>query len=118
MVSNNFRSTCPISTGLEIFGDKWTLLIIRDMIFGKARFKEFAEGKERIPTNILSSRLKSLVEQGFIMKEPYQLKPKRYQYTLLEKGNDLIPIMQAMAKWSTDHIEERDALPIFFWETL
>ncbi|MDG1726123.1 MAG: helix-turn-helix domain-containing protein [Emcibacteraceae bacterium] len=100
MINTNRRSQCAISTGLDFYGDKWTLLIIRDMIKGKSRFKEFEESDEGIPTNILSSRLKKLEEQGFIKKEPYQLKPKRFQYTLLDKGRDLIPIMQSMSKWS------------------
>ena len=116
MINTNRRSQCAISTGLDFYGDKWTLLIIRDMIKGKSRFKEFEESDEGIPTNILSSRLKKLEEQGFIKKEPYQLKPKRFQYTLLDKGRDLIPIMQSMSKWSIKYGDDVKSQPPAFFE--
>lgn len=116
MIKNSRRSPCAVSTGLDFYGDKWTLLIIRDMIKGKSRFKEFEESDEGIPTNILSSRLKKLQEQGFIKKEPYQLKPKRYQYTLMDKGRDLIPIMQAMAKWSIKYGDDVKSPPQAFFD--
>ena len=110
------RSQCAISTGLDFYGDKWTLLIIRDMIKGKSRFKEFEESEEGIPTNILASRLKKLEELGFIKKEPYQLKPKRFQYTLMDKGRDLISIMQSMARWSLKYGEDVESPPAAFFE--
>ena len=83
---NNRRSGCPISIGLESFGDKWTLLLIRDLISGAKRFKDFETGMEGIPTNILASRLKTLEEKGIIEKSLYQERPKRYEYKMLQKG--------------------------------
>ena len=84
MINTNRRSQCAISTGLDFYGDKWTLLIIRDMIKGKSRFKEFEESDEGIPTNILSSRLKKLEEEiDMLRKQKIYLQSK-----LREKGEN------------------------------
>ncbi|MCC3859631.1 winged helix-turn-helix transcriptional regulator [Pseudemcibacter aquimaris] len=102
MSNNKKRSNCAVSSGLDIFGDKWTLLIIRDMMNGKSKFNEFEGSPEKIPSNILSSRLKMLQENGIIDKQIYQEKPVRYQYLLLGKGYDLMPILKSISKWSMD----------------
>ena len=79
------RSQCPIATTLDLVGDKWTLLLIRDIgLFGKHRNKEFQEAGERIPSNILADRLKRLVESGLVEKRLYQQHPPRYEYHLTE----------------------------------
>ena len=99
------RSSCSIATALDVFGDKWTLLIVRDMgLFGRHRNKEFQASKEGIPSNILANRLKSLQETGLIRKVPYQNNPPRYEYYLTEAGEDLVPIVRAMAQWSAEHV--------------
>ena len=99
------RSNCAIATALDVFGDKWTLLIVRDIgLFGRHRNKEFQEGIEGIPSNILANRLKSLQEAGLIRKVPYQSNPPRHEYYLTEAGEDLVPIVRAMARWSADHV--------------
>ena len=99
------RSKCAIATALDVFGDKWTLLIVRDIgIFGCHRNKQFQESNERIPSNILADRLKSLHEAGLIRKVPYQSNPIRYEYYLTEAGKDLVPIALAMAQWSAEHV--------------
>ena len=109
------RSACPISIGLEQFGDKWTLLLIRDLMFGAKRFKDFETGPERIPTNILASRLKMLEQNGLIDKQLYQERPKRYEYSLLDKGRDVIPVLHTVAKWSIKHDDESYQPSEKFW---
>lgn len=99
------RGPCPVATALDLVGDKWTLLIVRDIgFFGRHRNKDFQEGVENIPSNILASRLKMLVEKKLVRKTPYQNNPVRYEYHLTEAGEDLLPIVKAMAKWGADHV--------------
>lgn len=99
------RSTCPIATTLDLVGDKWSLLIVRDIgLFGKYRNKDFQEGKEGIPSNILASRLIHLVENGILEKRLYQSNPPRYEYYLTPHGEGLVPIVKSLAKWGVAHI--------------
>lgn len=100
------RSGCPIVNGLDIFGDKWTLVIIRDLVCGKQTYSELANSPEKVPTNRLAERLKMLESEHMLVKELYQEKPKRYKYVLTEKGRDTLPILQAMAKWGNKHVAE------------
>lgn len=93
------RSLCPLSKALEIIGDKWSLLVIRDMCLGSKRYGDFQNAAEGIPTNILASRLRQLEQHGILEKQAYQSKPLRYEYLLTEKGADLLPVLQAMARW-------------------
>ncbi len=93
------RSFCPIACALDELGDKWTLLIIRDLLLGKKRFQEFLASPEHIATNILADRLKKLESAGFITQQAYQQKPLRYQYDLTQKGKDLGPVLQAFVNW-------------------
>src|SRR5512146_160695 len=83
------RSACAVANTLDLVGDKWTLLIIRDMRFGKRTYGELAASPERIPTNILAGRLKRLEEAGIIVRSAYQERPVRYEYTLSDKGREL-----------------------------
>ena len=103
-ISNFDRSACPIANMLDILGDKWTLLIVRDLMLGKERYGEFALSPEKIPTNILADRLKRLVAFGILKKIAYSNKPLRYQYELTDKGKDLQPVLEAMVVWSNKHI--------------
>jgi DNA-binding HxlR family transcriptional regulator len=99
------RSDCPVSAVLDVFGDKWTFLIIRSIVVeGCQRFNEFAAMKEGIPTNILANRLKRLVDHGVLEKQAYQHNPPRYNYQLTSKGDDLRPIVQAMIAWGLKHV--------------
>lgn len=93
------RSNCPISCSLDLLGDKWTLLVIRDLLLGKKRFQEFLKSPERIATNILADRLKKIEAAGLITQQTYQQKPVRYEYVLTKKGEDLKPVLQSLAKW-------------------
>lgn len=99
------RSRCPITNTLDVIGDKWTLLIIRDILFlDKRRYNELATSPEGIPTNILAQRLKHLEKEGIIEKRAYQQNPTRYEYTLTRKGKDLSPLLLQIMKWSAKHL--------------
>lgn len=99
------RSDCPIANALDLLGDKWTLLVVRDLLFGgKRRFGEFLASPEGIPTNILTERLRRLEDHGIVVKVPYPSRPQRYEYRLTTKGTDLLPILSAMSAWANRHI--------------
>ena len=106
------RSPCPIAGALDILGDRWTLLVMRDVLFyGKRRYADFLASPEGIPTNILADRLKLLVAKGVIRSERYSLHPPRVEYVLTEKGEDLRPIMRAMVEWGIRHAGGRTPPP-------
>lgn len=101
----HLRSDCPINASLDIFGDSWSLLIVRDIILdGKHKYGEFESMAEGIPTNILANRLKRLTEAGILEKRPYQQRPLRYEYHLTEKGWDLEPILREMIHWGLKYV--------------
>jgi DNA-binding HxlR family transcriptional regulator len=107
------RSACPITSTLDLIGDKWTLVIIRDMVFlGKKNFNEFLESPEGIATNILTDRLKKLEEYNVITKETYQKNPPRFQYTLTPHGLDLKPVLIELVRWGNRHIEGTIVPPV------
>jgi DNA-binding HxlR family transcriptional regulator len=101
------RSDCPVSNTLDILGDRWTLIVVRDLFLGKRRYGELAAATEKIPTNILADRLKLLQAYGVIERMAYQERPKRYEYRLTEKGRDLAPVLRAMVKWGRKHTADR-----------
>ena len=98
------RSACPVANTLDLVGDKWTLLIIRDMRHGKRTYGELADSPERIPTNILADRLKRLQGAGIIVRTAYQDRPVRHAYTLSAKGQDLGELLLALVSWGKKHI--------------
>jgi DNA-binding HxlR family transcriptional regulator len=93
------RSPCPLAFSLDIFGDRWTLLVIRDLFYGRTRFKEFAGSPEGIPTNILTDRLERLLARGVIEQIPAEDGTKRLAYCLTKKGKALGPVLKAMRDW-------------------
>jgi DNA-binding HxlR family transcriptional regulator len=98
------RSDCPINFALETFGDPWSLLLIRDIVyFGKKTYGEFLASEEGMATNILASRLTRMEEQGILMKKPSGQDKRKEEYILTEKGLDLIPVLVEMANWSAEH---------------
>lgn len=100
----NFRSNCPINCALDLVGDKWTLLIMRDMLFGNKRtFKEFSNSEEGIATNILSNRLAMLEEYGIITKGKLPNNKKTNIYTPTDRGLDLIPVILELGLWCGQH---------------
>lgn len=106
----NLRSHCPVNYALEHFGDKWSLLIIRDLMFkGKRHYNEFFESEERVSTSVLGDRLKSLEEFGIIIKGDDAIKKSRIKYSLTEKGIALIPMMVDLILWSGSFDKETAA---------
>jgi DNA-binding HxlR family transcriptional regulator len=98
------RSHCPINFGVELFGDKWSLLIVRDIVFfGKNTYGDFLKSDEGIATNILASRLAFLEEQGIVRKAPHSTDNRKDHYSLTEKGLDLIPILLDIVLWSAKY---------------
>lgn len=108
------RSDCPISFALDIFGDRWTLLVIRDLLFkGKSRYRDFFESEERIATNILADRLKSLEEHGIITRHVAPRNAGGVSYQLTAKGLDLAPMLVELILWSATHDPNTAAPPEF-----
>lgn len=98
---NKKRSECPLSCSLDIFGDKWSLLIIRDLMFeNKCTYNDFLKSQEGIATNILASRLKELEENGIIEKSAHPDSKAKNLYRLTSKGIDLLPILIEVYIWS------------------
>lgn len=101
-----FRSNCPISSALDIVGDKWSLVIIRDLLyFDKKTFKELSNSLENIATNILADRLKGLEEKGVLTRNDVQDNKKTKHYKLTKKGLGLKPILEELGKWSISYIK-------------
>src|SRR3954463_14363587 len=98
------RSVCAVACSLDLVGDKWSLLVVRDLIRGKSTFKELAESPEGIPTNLLADRLKRLQRPGVIVASKYQDRPPRYAYALSDKGRELGAILNAFVQWGKKHI--------------
>jgi DNA-binding HxlR family transcriptional regulator len=97
--TSNARSICPVACSLDLIGDRWTLLLIRDLFAGKRRFGEFLVSPEHIPTNILADRLKRLEGAGLISSAAYSAHPPRFEYQLTPAGEDLRPVVDAIATW-------------------
>jgi DNA-binding HxlR family transcriptional regulator len=109
-----FRSPCPVASALDIFGDKWTLVVLRTIFAGRNRYADLLKMPERIATNILADRLALLEREGLISSRAYQRNPARYDYRLTMKGAALLPVLQAMATWSKEHIPDRWDIPPWF----
>lgn len=96
------RSHCPINFALEHIGDKWSLLILRDLMFkGKRHYNEFLEAEEKVSTSVLGDRLKNLEKSGLITKGEDHVKKSRIRYSLTEKGIGLLPMVVDMILWSS-----------------
>jgi len=101
------RSACPISFCLDLLGDRWTMLVVRDMVmFGSQRFSEFENSGEGIATNVLSDRLQCLTEQGIVACAADPEDGRRKIYSLTKKGLDLVPILIDLAQWGAKHDPE------------
>jgi DNA-binding HxlR family transcriptional regulator len=104
------RSVCPVSCTLDLIGDKWTLLVIRDLFAGKTKFKEFLQSPEHIATNILTERLTRLCEHGLVERQTSDVHAGRCDYALTAKGLTLLRVLQSVAAWGLQHIEGTAAL--------
>ncbi len=103
---SKLRSNCPVNFGLEAFGDKWSLLIVRDMVFwGKKTYGDFLRSDEGIATNILAARLTQLEQSGIIRREKHPADKRKDIYFLTEKGTELIPLLVEIVAWSGKLVE-------------
>ena len=111
MEEKKFRSHCSISSSLDLFGDKWSLLIVRDLLYHKQRtFKDFSQSTEKISSARLSDRLTKLEYVGILIKKNHPTNKKVFLYELTQKGRDLTPIVAEFILWGyrylKDHISE------------
>ncbi|OUJ67421.1 winged helix-turn-helix transcriptional regulator [Hymenobacter crusticola] len=98
------RSTCPVSSSLDVLGDKWSLLILRDMVFAKkSTYGQFLQSEEKIATNILADRLAVLETHGLLTKAVAADKKSKFTYRLTEKGVDTIPLIVELVLWGAKH---------------
>lgn len=105
MPRHDFRSDCSIARTLELVGDKWTLLIVRDLMwYAKQTFQALQASAEHIPSNILSQRLKRLEEWGLVRRSAYQQRPVRYAYSLTDQGRSLEPVLLQVMAWGHAHL--------------
>lgn len=104
------RSHCPVNFALEVIGDRWALLILRDIVFrGKRTYGEFLKSEEGFATNILASRLDHLLAEGILRREGDEADGRKGLYSLTEKGLDLIPLIFEMMLWSAKHDDRSEA---------
>jgi DNA-binding HxlR family transcriptional regulator len=109
-----YDQTCPIARTLDLIGDRWTLLIVRDMFMEQSRFNQFLQQSPGLPPKILSDRLKKLEAHGLIQRRLYSQHPLRAEYHLTDRGRTLAPIIEALLAWGIDNCfdpdQERDLL--------
>jgi len=105
------RSCCPIACTLDLIGDRWTLLVLRDLFAGRTRYSDFQRSPEGIATNILADRLELLVRHDLVDKHAEGLPTRRrhHTYRLTDKGRSLEPVLWAVAHWGLQHIEGTEA---------
>jgi DNA-binding HxlR family transcriptional regulator len=103
--SGDLRSNCPIAATLDVLGDRWTLLVLRDAILmGKSQFQELQDSPEGISSNTLADRLKRLEQHGILVREVYQERPVRHRYVVTPKGRELIPLLREAIRWGARHV--------------
>jgi DNA-binding HxlR family transcriptional regulator len=105
------RSDCPVACVLDLVGDRWTLLVLRDLFLGKRRFDEFRRSPEGIATNVLSDRLARLEREGLVTRHRDEEDARRVLYALTPRGKSLGPVMRAIARWGLEHVEGTRTLP-------
>ena len=105
MLNREYDQVCSIARTLEVLGERWTLLVIRDVFNGRRRFDQIQENLG-VARNVLSTRLALLVEEGILEKRAYQERPPRYEYFLTDKGLDLWPILVGMLHWGDRHLSD------------
>lgn len=103
------RSVCPIACTLDLLGDKWTLLVVRDLILGRRYFKEFLASPEGIASNILTERLSRLIAAGIVATKPDEATVGRSVYSLTDKGLSLMPVLEAVRDWGLQNIKGTSA---------
>jgi len=111
MLKRDYDQVCSVARSLEVLGERWTLLVVRDIFHGKRRFDAIQEDLG-VARNVLAARLSRLVEEDILEKRPYQERPARYEYFLTEKGLDLWPSLIALLGWGDRHTEYPDGPPM------
>jgi DNA-binding HxlR family transcriptional regulator len=101
-----YSQDCPIARTLDLVGDRWTLIILRDLFFGRTKFSEFRDASPAPPPKVLSARLKMLTDEGLIERNIYSEHPLRADYRLTERGQTLLPVLLALGKWGLDNLFE------------
>ncbi len=97
---------CPVARTLDLIGERWTILLLRDLLLrGPRRFQDFQASLEGVAPNTLSARLKALEDNGFVRRELYNERPPRLQYVLTDKGKSLGPVVRAMRDWGSKHLD-------------
>jgi DNA-binding HxlR family transcriptional regulator len=99
-----YSQDCPIARTLDIIGDRWTLIILRDLFFGRTKFSEFRDASPAPPPKVLSARLKMLTDEGLIERNVYSEHPLRADYRLTKRGRTLLPVVLAIGKWGLDNM--------------
>lgn len=104
-IAGRLRSPCPIAGALDVIGDRWTLLVVRDLLlYEKRRFAEFLASPERIATNVLADRLARLERGGLVRRRRYADRPPREEYQLTPRGADLAPVLRELIHWGQRHV--------------
>ncbi len=101
-----YNQDCPVARALDIIGDRWTILIIRDLLIGRARFNEFLASSPGLPPKLLSDRLKRLEKLGIVERVLYSQHPLRAEYRLTDKGRTLQPVLETVFRWGIEHCFE------------
>lgn len=114
MASRIARSGCPIASSLEVIGDRWTLVVLRDLLNGKSRFGDFLASPEGIATNILADRLIAMEAEGLVVRHAYQERPRRFTYAVTPKGEALLPVLQQLCVWGNAHLPQTWTAPESF----
>ncbi|MBI4609019.1 MAG: winged helix-turn-helix transcriptional regulator [Candidatus Rokubacteria bacterium] len=105
-----YGQACPVAKTLELVGDRWTLLIVRDLLQGPLRFQDFQRSLKGIAPNILSDRLKLMEEHGVVRRRFYSDHPPRAEYALTDKGKELGVVVGALATWGSRHVHRQTTL--------
>lgn len=103
-MANDWRSTCPLACTLDLVGDRWTLLVLRDLFEGKQYFDELLASEEHIATNVLSERLQRLLHAAMIEVEVCPENRRRKRYALTERGRSFAPVLAAIGSWGLSHL--------------
>lgn len=109
MKSERTRSPCPVACALDLLGDRWSLLIVRDLFAGKSHYHEFAASPERIASNILAARLERLQADGIVETTPSTKRAGSMAYQLTRRGRDLLPVLQALKNWGLANVKGTSA---------
>jgi len=109
-VPKRYGQACPVAKSLDLIGDRWTLLVVRDLLGGPRRFRDLQESLEGIAPNLLSDRLKLMEEHGLLGRRFYSEHPPRAEYALTDRGRELGVVIGALAAWGSRHVHRATAL--------